>query len=249
MPGMPSMPQGMPQVNMSSADARAEMMNLRFAQIFLTCLAAISMALVVHNLVLYGLRRFRMIVCITDPHQKYWGPPTMWYTLLKRHLLNAPLFRLRHLQEMRLGWRITVVGVIPTRFQFLFLMGMIAMNIVLCVLGIDWHESGSMEMLAQFRNRAGTLAVTNMVPIVMISGKNNPLIRAANISFDTFNMIHRWLGRIAVALGVVHFVAHIIKGVRYSGGWSAFGNSLSHGSKTIISGFIVCTCTRSLTRD
>jgi len=48
-----------------------------------------------------------------------------------------------------------------------------------------------------------------MVPLFVLAGRNNPLIVWLRISFDTYNLIHRWLGRIVILEAVAHSLAHI----------------------------------------
>lgn len=85
------------------------------------------------------------------------------------------------------------------------------MNVGLCVAGIEWSQAGTEVMSVHLRNRTGTLAVVNLIPLVMMAGRNNPLIKLLNISFDTFNLAHRWFGRIMVAEAVAHTVAWAVE--------------------------------------
>ncbi len=55
-----------------------------------------------------------------------------------------------------------------------------------------------------------------------MAGRNNPLINWLNCSFDTFNLLHRWFGRIVVLEAVTH-VSAWIAGVVAEKGWSAAG--------------------------
>jgi hypothetical protein len=40
-----------------------------------------------------------------------------------------------------------------------------------------------------------------------MAARNNPLISWLNLSFDTFNLLHRWFGRIVVLEAIAHTVA------------------------------------------
>jgi len=53
--------------------------------------------------------------------------------------------------------------------------------------------------------------------------RNNPLISWANMSFDTFNLLHRWFGRIVALEAITHTVAF---GVQV-GAFSVFSASVS----------------------
>ena len=46
-----------------------------------------------------------------------------------------------------------------------------------------------------------------MIPLFILAGRNNPLIWLLNISFDTFNLFHRWLGRLVVIEALIHTIA------------------------------------------
>lgn len=102
------------------------------------------------------------------------------------------------------------IGNLPTRVQAIFLLGVVAMNVSYCVHGIPWHGQRE-ELLGHLRNRTGVLAVVNMMPLVLMAGRNNPLIIALNLSFDTFNLVHRFFGRIVAIQAVVHSISHIAK--------------------------------------
>lgn len=62
-------------------------------------------------------------------------------------------------------------------------------------------------LVAELRGRSGTLVILNMVLLFLPAARNNPLIWILYISFDTYNLLHRWLGRIIVLESVVHTAA------------------------------------------
>uniref|UniRef100_L2FM05 Ferric-chelate reductase n=1 Tax=Colletotrichum fructicola (strain Nara gc5) TaxID=1213859 RepID=L2FM05_COLFN len=69
------------------------------------------------------------------------------------------------------------VGTLPSRLQLLFLAGYLGTNIAFCI------------------------------PLFLMAGRNNPLIKLLGISFDTFNLLHRWFGRIVILEAVTHTLA------------------------------------------
>ncbi len=116
------------------------------------------------------------------------------------------------------------------------------MNIVMCAYGIEWNGPINTK-LEHLRNRSGTFAVVNMIPLVIMAGRNNPLIGWLNISFDTFNLMHRWFGRIvasfAVSHGVVEIMAIVIRGQKtHIPGWESFTWTLKE-FRFITFGFVV----------
>ncbi|KAF6222704.1 hypothetical protein HO133_000751 [Letharia lupina] len=104
------------------------------------------------------------------------------------------------------------------------------MNVILWAHGIEWNGP-IITKLEHLRNRSGTLAVVNMIPLVIMSGRNNPLIGWLNISYNTFNLMHRWFGRIvaslAVSHGVVEITSIVIRGQEtHTPGWESFSETL-----------------------
>ena len=187
--------------------AAATVDNYRFARYVLTTLAAVVLSLVVFRIVIQSIRYIRTLTCLNNDTQKYFKMPNQAFGAVKQHLLYAPLFRRRHNREIHIAW--FHFGYIPTRFQSLFLAGFIAMNVTLSVWGIEWNGPRA-AALSHLRNRTGTLSVVNMIPLVLLAGRNNPLISLLNISFDNFNLVHRWFGRIVVLQALAHTVAEVL---------------------------------------
>ncbi|KAI4181889.1 MAG: hypothetical protein L6R41_006341, partial [Letrouitia leprolyta] len=188
--------------------AAAAVDNARFARYILTTLSAVVFALLVYRIVIQSIRYIRTLTCLNNDTQKYFRMPNLAFGVIKQHLLYAPLLRRRHNREIHIAW--FHLGYVPTRFQSLFLAGVIFMNVTLSVWGIEWNGTRD-AALNHLRNRTGTLSVVNMVPLVILAGRNNPLISLLNISFDNFNLVHRWFGRIVVLQAAAHSIAEIVK--------------------------------------
>ena len=191
--------------------------NEHYARYLIVSLCSVVVALTVYRLVLSGARYIRLLTCLGNDTQMYFQKPVAWFGKMKQHLLYAPLFRTRHMEEIHLA-RWWSIGILPTRFQSLFLTGIIALNVALCFNGIQWSQAGTKEgqamVLAHFRNRSGILSIVNMIPLVIMAGRNNPLIVLLNLPYDTFNLMHRWFGRIVVVEAVAHTVAWTINKVQ-----------------------------------
>ncbi|KAI4148979.1 MAG: hypothetical protein L6R39_002629 [Caloplaca ligustica] len=209
----------------SEQKAAAAVDNLRFARYILSTLAAVVFCLAVYRVVIQSIRYIRTLTCLNNDTQKYFRMPNPAFGAVKQHLLYAPLLRRRHNREVHFAW--FHLGYIPTRFQSVFLAAIISMNVILSVWGIEWNGTRA-AALSHLRNRTGTLSVVNMVPLVILAGRNNPLIGLLNISFDNFNLVHRWFGRIVVLQALAHTIAEVMKIVDKSG-WknlqTAFQNS------------------------
>ena len=178
--------------------------NERFSHYTIYILLGVAGACALYNLSLVAMRYIRTLHSFNNSNnQLYFRSPQASYAQVKQYLLYAPLVRRRHSEPMRI-WRFDA-GIIPTRFQCLLFLGIIIMNVTLATYGIEWNLD-YMTKIMHFRNRLGTLALTNMVPLVFIAGRNNPLIGLTKISYDTFNLVHRWFGHIVIALAFSHAV-------------------------------------------
>jgi len=184
----------------------ADLENFRICNYTLYTWIAIVAALLAYRWTLTLHRHIRRLVNInqgtsSDGRQKYFSMPGEKFAAVKRHLITAPLFRKRHNREFKMSAAMNV-GTLPGRLQTLFIAGYFAMNIAFCVISINWNDKKSFYDDA--RNRTGVLATLNMIPLFLLAGRNNPLIWLLGISFDTYNLIHRWIGRIVVAEATAH---------------------------------------------
>ncbi|CUS12793.1 unnamed protein product [Tuber aestivum] len=180
--------------------------------------------------------RIRLLVSLGSESQRFFAePPSTWVSSIKKHVIYSPLFRVRHNREFRLSAAVNV-GTLPTRFQTFFLVGYLAGNIVFCTFMID-YAADKMSMLGEVRRRAGWMAAANMVPLFLLAGRNNPLIQLMGIPFDTYNLIHRWLGRIVVLEAVVHVSSWIASRVMKCMPLLAFMNSGSGTDGETIAGW------------
>lgn len=138
--------------------------------------------------------------------QTFWSQEqSSWWPFAKKQILYAPLGEKRHNREVQLSSAIGM-GTLPSRFQTILISVYMASQVIYC-LYLDYGVNEKAALVAELRGRSGTLAVLNMVPLFLLAARNNPLISILHISFDTYNLIHRWLGRIIVLEAVTHTAA------------------------------------------
>jgi hypothetical protein len=53
----------------------------------------------------------------------------------------------------------------------------------------------------------------------LFAGRNNPLIGLLGISFDTFNLAHRLMGRVVILESLAHSIAHLMLMAQKPEGW------------------------------
>ncbi|RBR03521.1 hypothetical protein FVER53590_07148 [Fusarium verticillioides] len=184
----------------------AETTNGNLSKYLMIVCGAVSAAVIVWKVCERIIGLTRHVSCLNNDKQRYFAIPNQKFAALKRHLLYAPVFSKRHNREIQLSKAINV-GTLPTRFQLLFLVSYFVSNVVWCVIDID-YSADMVTACGVIRNRTGVLSTVNMVPLFLLAGRNNPLIPLLNISFDTYNLIHRWFGRIVILEALAHTLAH-----------------------------------------
>ncbi|PUU72988.1 ferric reductase like transmembrane component-domain-containing protein [Tuber borchii] len=222
-----------------AAETAASRENSDFSKWMILSLAAFAVLPLFYRFCSVIYSRIRLLVSLGRENQRFFAAsPSAWASFIKKHVIYSPLFRVRHNREFQLSTAVNV-GTLPTRFQTFFLIGYLAGNIVFCTFMID-YAADSTSMLGEVRNRTGVLSVVNMVPLFLLAGRNNPLIQLLGISFDTYNLIHRWLGRIVVLEAVTHTACWMTAKVM-SSGWEVVAKSIKT-SPFIQFGFIAVVC-------
>ena len=162
---------------------------------------------------------------VSGKKQVYWKK-TQWggSPLLKKMLLYAPLWNKRHNREIRLSSAISV-GTLPSRLHAVLLLVYLGSNMAYMFV-LNWGEKNRYSFYAELRGRSGTLALVNMVPLIILATRNNPLISVLKVSFDTFNLLHRWMGRMVVIETIIHFIAWAVVQVT-DGGWKSVWDKIT----------------------
>jgi predicted ferric reductase len=156
-----------------------------------------------------------------------WGP-------LKRYFLYAPVTSSRQ-QHQTKDPRCTNRTTNLTIPQITVIVVYVLSNLAYC-LAIPVRPR--VQMVAELRGRCGALAAFNLIFTVLFALRNNPLIRILRISYDTFNLFHRWTARLVVFESIAHVSAFLYNTyqVTYSGqsGWHSIswllGRSISYQS-------------------
>lgn len=190
-------------------------------------------AFALYQVILYFVRYVRTVSCLNNDTQRYFSIPNHWYARFKKSCLDAPLWRTRHHREFKLTSAINV-GTLPSRLQSFLLIGYFATNVGFCFWKIDYSSfsAGAGELLS----RSGIMSVMNMIPLFLLAGRNNPIIKLTGISFDTMNLVHRWFGRIVILEALAHTICWIANKV-HTKGWAVVQASIT-GSTFIMTGFI-----------
>ncbi len=201
-------------------------MNDVFVKALFISFGALCLIVLVARLIQLGNAHLRRLFSLsaTGTQQRFWSrnQSTFWPNL-KKHLIYAPLGKKRHNREIQLSSAINV-GTLPSRFHALLLILYLLSNVAYCVT-LNYKGKSKAEIIAQLRGRSGSLAAVNMMPLFVLAGRNNPLIRLLRVSFDTYNLLHRWMGRMVVLEALVHTSAWLANNVA-AHGWEGVSWSI-----------------------
>ena len=185
-----------------------EMFNDDLARISVLVLGLMAAVVYVWQMSHRFYAHLRRLSSFSNDRQRYFLSSHDTLSKIKNHVVYAPLFRNRHNQEMQLS-RAVNFGTLPSRFHTFLILGIVVMNVVCCTVtlpyGKDEHTVSGMV-----RNRTGTMSTVNLMALVLMAGRNNPLIPLLRVPFDTWNLLHRWLGRIVVLEALAHIFAWAI---------------------------------------
>jgi NAD(P)H-flavin reductase len=210
--------------------------NMLFKKMLWWSLGIVALIVLTVRLLEIAWAKLRQVSAMSVPAegQTYWKRSQWsWMPALKKHLIYAPLWNKRHNREIRLSSAISI-GTLPSRLHSILLFLYLVSNFVYMFV-LNWQNENRYSFCAELRGRSGTLAAVNMVPLIILAGRNNPLIAMLKVSFDTYNLIHRWTGRMVVFEAVIHTIAWLIVQVA-DGGWESVDHRLINES-FIASGF------------
>ena len=141
----------------------------------------------------------------TALQQSYWSEDrTSIWPRLKKQVFYAPLWKKRHNREIQLS-RAMNVGTLPSRLHTVLLLTYLLSNTIYCLV-LDYSQPKA-KTIAELRGRTGHLSLVNMLPLVVLAGRNSPFIPLLRVSFDTYNLFHRWIGRVVAAEAFAHTLA------------------------------------------
>lgn len=204
--------------------------NMLFKDMLWWSLGILALTMLTIRLMAIAWTKLRQVSAMSSPGEKqtYWKfSQWSWMPSIKNHLIYAPLWNKRHNREIRLSSAISM-GTLPSRFHFILLGLYFSSNFVYMFV-LNWNNTNKWSFYAEVRGRSGTLAAVNMIPLIIMAGRNNPLIGMLSVSFDTYNLLHRWMGRMVVIETIIHTIAWAIVQIA-DGGWESVGFKINHDS-------------------
>ncbi|EFX03008.1 ferric reductase-like protein [Grosmannia clavigera kw1407] len=207
-----------------------QVQNFLFRDVLWWSLGIVALSILCLRFFEIALAHIRHVSAMALPAsaQAYWRSAQWGYMpWIKKHLTYAPISRKRHNREIQISSALSI-GTLPTRLQAILLVGYLGSNLAY-MLVLDYGRENRWSLWAEVRGRSGTLAAVNMVPLVLLASRNNPLISMLRISFDTFNIVHRWVGRTVAIETIIHTIAWMVVQVN-DGGWPSVSFKIIHDS-------------------
>ncbi|KAI1449135.1 ferric reductase like transmembrane component-domain-containing protein [Annulohypoxylon stygium] len=200
--------------------------NMLFRDSLWWTLGGMALILLTIRLVVIGWSQLRHVSAMSasGEQQAYWKKTQWsWMPGFKKNLLYAPLWKKRHNREIKLSSAVSM-GTLPSRLHSVILAIYLLSNAAYMFYE-EWNRPNGYSLAAEIRGRSGTLSLVNMVPLLILAGRNNPLIELLHVSFDTYNLIHRWMGRTVVIEVIIHTLAWAYVEIAASG-WRGMGYKL-----------------------
>jgi predicted ferric reductase len=199
--------------------------NFLWVNIFLVILGIVAFVLLGLRIMHMVHRHQRHLSTMGNPtNQNFWlANKSYTWAWINRYVLAAPLWKKRHNQAFQISSAIDN-GTLPGRWHTIVLVIYGGLNIAWC-LALPYSDLDHKQIVAALRGRTGTLAALNLIPTILFALRNNPLINLLQVSYDDFNLFHRWAARITIVEALLHTVAWLHNTVQ-GAGWSAVGNGL-----------------------
>lgn len=123
---------------------------------------------------------------------------------------GAPLFGHRHAEPLPLLGRFVSLK-LPLRGESMLLTALLIVNLVPVVAfyrpfrrnNLYWSDA-FVEIGRYLADRSGIIATAQFPPLILLSGRNNPVTWATGTSFETCMLYHRWFARLIFVQVLVH---------------------------------------------
>lgn len=199
--------------------------NFLWVDTFLVLLGVCAFTLLVLRIGNMVWRHQRHLSVMGNPtNQNFWRVNrTTFWPWLNRHILAAPLWKKKHNASFQISSAIDN-GTLPGRWHTIMLVIYVALNVAWCV-ALPYKVLDHKQTIAALRGRTGTLAALNLIPTILFALRNNPLITLLQVSYDDFNLFHRWAARITIAEALAHTLAWVYN-TKDGAGWAAVSAGL-----------------------
>ncbi|BFZ60302.1 hypothetical protein YB2330_001338 [Saitoella coloradoensis] len=154
----------------------------------------------------------RLLRSRRTPKPRIVSQPWRVTALCRKHIILPALFGNAHIRPVTIFG--ISLGTLPTRLESIFIFAYVAMNVILCCVGITTISDnvvlkGTVGQVAKYVGaRTGVFAFANLPLLFGLAGRNNVLIWLTGWEYNTFNMLHRWVGRVVALQTFAHVIAY-----------------------------------------
>lgn len=143
---------------------------------------------------------------------------------IRSHIVLAPTFKYRHATPVSWwGWTLKL----PSRQESLIVLGSCILNTIFLFADYGYYKPNTSSAADVFPGlygeRSGFLAMFLFPLMMLFGGRNNFLLWLTGWPLDTFNVFHKWLGRIIVVDLFVHAVAYSFISANYTSMFMKWG--------------------------
>ncbi|KAH9878301.1 hypothetical protein J1614_003518 [Plenodomus biglobosus] len=128
---------------------------------------------------------------------------SLQWSYVKSIIIIPPLFGRYHRNAV-------AGGLVPTRGQSFYIFIISFLNIILLLAPYTISQPQASfttkhkQTVSVMGNRAGTMAMGNVVALILFSSRNNLLLHLTDCSYSSYLLLHRWLGYWTVIHTVIH---------------------------------------------
>ncbi|KAH8085341.1 ferric reductase like transmembrane component-domain-containing protein [Filobasidium floriforme] len=123
--------------------------------------------------------------------------------------ITAPMF-FRYKNTSTWGWIR-----LPNRIQGILVGVYVGLNVLFVFVGYEtfddnlyWRNDQGAQLCRYVADRTGIMAIWNLPLLWLTATRNDILLWVCGWSFADLNLFHRWVGRVATVLAVIHSVAY-----------------------------------------
>lgn len=141
--------------------------------------------------------------------------------LWRKHIDDASLFDKRHAEPI--GPKVMSFR-LPIRGQTMLLIALTIVNLIPIVAfyqpfrqkNLYWPD-GYVEIGRYFADRTGILATAQFPLLIILSGRNNPVVWLTGATFETCMLYHRWIARLVFIQILLHALGYTLISLREGG--------------------------------
>ncbi|KAJ8100517.1 ferric reductase like transmembrane component-domain-containing protein [Lipomyces tetrasporus] len=132
-----------------------------------------------------------------------------WLNTFRKYVTLPAAFGGKHITSIK--WRNVGIASVPIRWQFVAVFVLFSLDVIFLFVDM-WvtdtpntvYYTNDIMTARNIGDRAAILTLSQLPVLFLFGGRNNILMFYTGWSFDTFNVFHKWLGRIILMNMSIH---------------------------------------------